>query len=111
MSVGGGSKAKALQACLISITAARWNGAISDQKKRVYLRKQVAGAKSSRYIILLKVKYVCRLDQITVTMALCRVFYSLSLSMLSIYYLCFYINQFDIALNIEYTFNVCLFSC
>ena len=24
---GGGSKAKALQACLISITAARWNGA------------------------------------------------------------------------------------
>ena len=25
--VGGGSKAKALQACLISITAARWNGA------------------------------------------------------------------------------------
>ena len=25
---GGGSKAKALQACLISITAARWNGAI-----------------------------------------------------------------------------------
>ena len=26
--VGGGSKAKALQAYLISITAARWNGAI-----------------------------------------------------------------------------------
>ena len=42
--VGGGSKAKALQACLISITAARWNGAkqeVSDQKKIVYLRKQV----------------------------------------------------------------------
>ena len=45
MCVGGGSKAKALQACLNSIVAARWNGAsrqeVSDQKKIVYLRKQV----------------------------------------------------------------------
>ena len=40
---GGGSKAKALQACLISITAARWKceQEVSDQKKIVYLRKQV----------------------------------------------------------------------
>ena len=37
---GGGSKAKALQACLISITAAR-EQEVSDQKKIVYLRKQV----------------------------------------------------------------------
>ena len=58
MCVWGGSKAKALQACLISITAARWNG-----------------ASKSRYIILLKVKRVCCLDQNTVTMALRRVFY------------------------------------
>ena len=29
---GGGSKTKALQACLISITAARWNGA-SDKSR------------------------------------------------------------------------------
>ena len=74
---GGGSKAKALQACLNSIVAARWNGAsrqdVSDQKKIVYLRKQVG-----LNIILLKVKRVCRLDQNTVTMALRRVFYSLS---------------------------------
>ena len=40
---GGASKAKALQACLISITAARWKceQEVSDQKKIVYLRKQV----------------------------------------------------------------------
>ena len=36
----GGSKAKAIQACLISITAAR-DQEVSDQKKIVYLRKQV----------------------------------------------------------------------
>ena len=38
---GGGSKAKALQACLISITAARWNGASDQKPKIVYLIKQV----------------------------------------------------------------------
>ena len=47
--------------------------------------------KSSRYIILLKVKRVCRLDQNTVTMALRRVFYSLSLSTLT--HTGFYINR------------------
>ena len=46
----------------------------------------------ARYIILLKVKRVCRLDQNMVTMALRRVFYSLSLSTLT--HAGFYINQF-----------------
>ena len=79
---GGGSKAKALQACLISITAARWNvvRARSKRSKEDSLPQETGKAKSSRYMILLKVKRVCRLDQNTVTMALRRVFYSLSLS-------------------------------
>ena len=46
--------------------------------------------KSSRYIILLKVKRVCRLDQNTVTMALRRVFYSLSLSTTTLTHAGFY---------------------
>ena len=71
------------------------------------LPQETGRAKSSRYIILLKVKRVCRLDQNTVTMALRRVFYSLSLSTLT--HAGFYINQ--LAINIEYTFKVCLFSC
>ena len=54
--------------------------------------KETGRAKSSRYIILLKVKRVCHLDQNTVTMALRRVFYSLSLSTLT--HAGFYINQF-----------------
>ena len=43
-----------------------------------------------RYIILLKVKRVCRLDQNTVTMALRRVFYSLSLSTTTLTHAGFY---------------------
>ena len=56
-------------------------------------------AKSSRYIILLTVKRVCRLDQNTVTMALRRVFYSLSLKdhVDSRRLLRAYINQFPLA--------------
>ena len=54
----GESKAKAPQACLISITAAK------------SLPQETGRAKSSRYIVLSKAKRVCRLDQNTVTMAL-----------------------------------------
>ena len=73
--VGGGSKAKALQACSVLLVLLLRDGIlpceqeVSDQKKTL---NQVG------YIILLK--RVCRLDQNTVTMALRRVFYSLSLS-------------------------------
>ena len=35
---------------------------LSDQKKIVYLTEETGRDKSSRYIILLKVKRVCRLD-------------------------------------------------
>ena len=71
--------------CFISITAARWNivRARSKRSKEDSLHQETGRAKSSRYIILLKVKRVCRLDQNTVTMALRRVFYSLSLSTLT----------------------------
>ena len=72
--------------CFISITAARWNIAVrarSKRSKQDSLHQETGRAKSSRYIILLKVKRVCRLDQNTVTMALRRVFYSLSLSTLT----------------------------
>ena len=52
----------------------------SKRSKEDSLPQETGRAKSSRYIILLKVKRVCRLDQNMVTMALRRVFYSLSLS-------------------------------
>ena len=88
---GGGSKAKALQASLISITAARWMvRARSKRSKEDSLPQETGRAKSSRYIILLKVKRVCRLDQNTVTMALRRVFYSLSLSTTTLTHAGFY---------------------
>ena len=51
-----------------------------DQEEEDSLPQETGRAKLSRYIMLLKVKCVCRLDQNTVTMALRRVFYSLSLS-------------------------------
>ena len=41
---GGGLKPRPSQACLISITAARWKWCeqeVSDHRKIVYLRKQV----------------------------------------------------------------------
>ena len=73
--------------CFISITAARWNIVRARSKRSIAkqdsLPQETGRAKSSRYIILLKVKRVCRLDQNTVTMALRRVFYSLSLSTLT----------------------------
>ena len=62
---------------------------VSDQKKIVYLRKQEE-LNQIRYIIILKVKRVCRLDQNTVTMALRRVFYSLSLSTTTLTHAGFY---------------------
>ena len=68
--------------CFISITAARWN-IVRARSKRSSLPQETGRAKSSRYIILLKIKRVCRLDQNTVTMALRRIFYSLSLSTLT----------------------------
>ena len=55
----------------------------SKRSKEDSLPQETGRAKSSRYIVLLKVKRVCRLDQNTVTMALRRVFYSLSLSTLT----------------------------
>ena len=58
--------------CFISITAERWNIVRARSKRSIYIR-----AKSSRYIILLKVKRVCRLDQNTVTMALRRVLFAI----------------------------------
>ena len=81
--------------CLISITAARWNivQARSKRSKQDSFPQETGRAKSSRYIILLKVKRVCRLDQNTVTMALRRVFYSLSLSALT--HAGFYINRLE----------------
>ena len=89
--------------CLISIVAARWNivRARSKRSKEDSLPQEIVRAnKSSRYIILLKVKRVCRLDQNTVTMALRRVFYSLSLSTLT--HTGFYINRLRLlAINIE----------
>ena len=47
----------------------------SKRSKEDSLSQETDRAKSSRYIILLKVKRVCCLDQNTVTMALRRVFY------------------------------------
>ena len=47
----------------------------SKRSKEDSLPQETGRAKSSRYIILLKVKRVCCLDQNTVTMALRRVFY------------------------------------
>ena len=47
----------------------------SKRSKEDSLPQETGTAKSSRYIILLKVKRVCCLDQNTVTMALRRVFY------------------------------------
>ena len=49
------------------------NEARSKRSKEDSLPQETGRAKSSRYIILLKVKRVCRLDQNTVTMALHRV--------------------------------------
>ena len=46
----------------------------SKRSKEDSLPQETGRAKSRRYIILLKVKRVCRLDQNTVTMALRRVF-------------------------------------
>ena len=63
------------------------------RSKEDSLPQETGRAKSSRYIILLKLKRVCRLDQNTVTLALRRVFYSLSLSTLT--QASFYINQFE----------------
>ena len=85
----GGSKAKVLQACLIYYCCAR---ARSKRSKEDSLPQETGRAtcKSSRYIILLKVKRVCRLDQNTVTMALRRVFYSLSLSTTTLTHAGFY---------------------
>ena len=50
---GGGSKAKALQTCLISITAARCMEvrARSKRSKEDSLPQETGRAKSSRYII------------------------------------------------------------
>ena len=81
--------------CLISITAARWNIVRARSKRSIQdsLPQETGRAKSSRYIILLKVKCVCRLDQNMVTMALRRVFYLLSLSPLT--HAGFYINQLE----------------
>ena len=78
--------------CFIStsITAARWNIVRTRSKRSIAkhdsLYQETGRAKSSTYIILLKVKRVSRLDQNTVTMALHRVFYSLSLSTLGYIY-------------------------
>ena len=47
----------------------------SKRSKEDSLPQETGRAKSSRYIILLKVKRVCCLDQNTVTMTLRRVFY------------------------------------
>ena len=52
----------------------------SKRSKQDSLPQETGRAKSSRCIILLKVKRVCRLDQNMVPMALRRVFYSLSIS-------------------------------
>ena len=62
----------------------------SKRSKDDSLPQETGRAKSSRYIILLKVKRVCRLDQNTVTMALRRVFYSLSLSTTTLTHAGFY---------------------
>ena len=62
----------------------------SKRSKEDSLPQETGRAKSSRYIILLKVKRVCRLDQNTVTMALRRVFYSLSLSTTTLTHAGFY---------------------
>ena len=78
---GGGLKPRPSKSAVFS--AARWNIAVRARSKRSSLPQETGRAKSSRYIILLKVKRVCRLDQNTVTMALRRVFYSLSLSTLT----------------------------
>ena len=86
---GGGSKAKALQACLLLLR----DGMVRTRSKRSKedsLPQETGRAKSSRYRILLKVKRVCRLDQNTVTMALRRVFYSLSLSTTTLTHAGFY---------------------
>ena len=84
---------------------------VSDQKNIVYLRKQV----ELNHVILLKVKRVCRLDQNMVTMALRRVLYSLSLSTLTHGMQASMLKSIRIlrllAINIEYTFKVCFFSC
>ena len=95
----GGSKAKALQACLmlrdgmvraeiiysLSLVRAR-----SKRSKEDSLPQETGRAKSSRYIILLNAKRVCRLDQNTVQLALRRVFYSLSLSTTTLTHAGFY---------------------
>ena len=85
-----GSKAKALQACSVLLVLLLRDGILpcvvrarSKRSKQDSLHQETGRAKSSRYIILLKVKRVCRLDQNTVTIALRRVFYSLSLSTLT----------------------------
>ena len=65
----------------------------SKRSKQDSLPQETGRAKSSRYVILLKVKRVCRLDQNMVTMALRRVCYSLSLSTLT--HTGFYINQLE----------------
>ena len=93
---GGGSKAKALQACSVQLVLLLRDGmarARSKLSKEDSLPQETGRAKSSRYIVLLEVKRVCRLDQNTVTMALRRVFYSISLSTLT--HAGFYINQFE----------------
>ena len=69
---GGGSKAKALQACLLLLRDGMVRAGImyrlslvrarSKRSKEDSLPQETGRAKSSRYIILLKVKRVCRLD-------------------------------------------------
>ena len=70
---GGGSKAKALQACSVLLVLLLRDGimpcarARSKRSKQDSLPQETGRAKSSRYIMLLKVERVCHLDQNTVT--------------------------------------------
>ena len=61
----GGTKAKALQACLISSDRVVRAGSKRSKGDRLSLPQETGRVRSSRYIIPLKVKRVCRLDQNT----------------------------------------------
>ena len=69
--------------CLVLLLRDGRVRARSKRSNEDSLPQETGRAKSSRCIILLKVKRVCHLDQNTATMALRRVFYSLSLSTLT----------------------------
>ena len=87
---GGGLKPRSSKRAVLMLRDGMVR-ARSKRSKQDNLPQETGRAKSSRYIVLLlKVKRVCRLDQNTVTMALRRVFYSLSLTHAG-----FYINQFE----------------